>query len=154
MAILYHKKVIKSSCLLNPLDLKLELEKNRKQIYNDNERGIFDYETDSYVKEKNESSSSEEIRETIGNKDVRTNRRRLKYDSELDNSSFSLKQKQLNIILKNNPVNDDYHTWIRNIEDIKTFEETLQDSDYKEYYESTGTRTNFSGIRQKLKWMK
>lgn len=132
MAILYHKKVIKSSCLLNPLDLKLELEKNRKQIYNDNERGIFDYETDSYVKEKNESSSSEEIRETIGNKDVRTNRRRLKYDSELDNSSFSLKQKQLNIILKNNPVNDDYHTWIRNIEDIKTFEETLQDSDYKE----------------------
>lgn len=132
MAILYHKKVIKSSCLLNPLDLKLELEKNRKQIYNDNERGIFDYETDSYVKEKNESSSSEEIRETIGNKDVRTNRRRLKYDSELDNSSFSLKQKQLNIILKNNPVNDDYHTWIRNIEDIKTLEETLQDSDYKE----------------------
>ena len=149
MAILYHKKVIKSSCLLNPLDLKLELEKNRKQIYNDNERGIFDYETDSYVKEKNESSSSEEIRETIGNKDVRTNRRRLKYDSELDNSSFSLKQKQLNIILKNNPVNDDYHTWIRNIEDIKTLEETLQDSDYKENYKSTGTRTNFSGIRQK-----
>ena len=149
MAILYHKKVIKSSCLLNPLDLKLELEKNRKQIYNDNERGIFDYETDSYVKEKNERSSSEEIRETIGNKDVRTNRRRLKYDSELDNSSFSLKQKQLNIILKNNPVNDDYHTWIRNIEDIKTLEETLQDSDYKENYKSTGTRTNFSGIRQK-----
>ena len=73
----------------------------------------------------------------------------LKYDSELNNSSFSLKQKQLNIILKNNPVNDDYHTWIRTIEDIKTFEETLQDSDYKEYYESTGTRTNFSGIRQK-----
>ena len=141
--------MIKSSCLLNPLDLKLELEKNRKQIYNDNERGIFDYETDSYVKEKNERSSSEEIRETIGNKDVRTNRRRLKYDSELDNSSFSLKQKQLNIILKNNPVNDDYHTWIRNIEDIKTLEETLQDSDYKENYKSTGTRTNFSGIRQK-----
>ena len=60
-----------------------------------------------------------------------------------------MKQKQLNIILKNNPVNDDYHTWIRTIEDIKTFEETLQDSDYKEYYESTGTRTNFSDIRQK-----
>ena len=49
MAILYHKKVIKSSCLLNPLDLKLELEKNRKQIYNDNERGIFDYETGKYA---------------------------------------------------------------------------------------------------------
>lgn len=75
----------------------------------------------------------------------------LKYDSELDNSSFSLKQKQLDIILKHNPVQDDYHTWIRNINDIKTLEETLQDSDYKKYYESTGTRTNFSGIRQKLK---
>lgn len=68
---------------------------------------------------------------------------------ELDNSSFSLKQKQLDIILKHNPVQDGYHTWIRTIEDIKTFEETLQDSDYKKYYESTGTRTNFSGIRQK-----
>lgn len=58
---------------------------------------------------------------------------------ELDNSSFSLnkhKQKQLDIILKNNPVHDDYHTWIRNIDDVKTFEETLQDSDYKEYYEA------------------
>ena len=75
----------------------------------------------------------------------------LKYDSELDNSSFSLKQKQLDIILKHNPVQDDYHTWIRNINDIKTLEETLQDSDYKEYYESTGTRTNFSDIRQKTK---
>ena len=47
-----------------------------------------------------------------------------------------MKQKQLNIILKNNPVNDDYHTWIRTIEDMKIFEETLQDSDYKEYYEA------------------
>ena len=60
-----------------------------------------------------------------------------------------MKQKQLDIILKHNPVQDNYHTWIRNIEDIKTLEETLQDSDYKENYKSTGTRTNFSGIRQK-----
>lgn len=55
---------------------------------------------------------------------------------ELDNSSFSLKQKQLEIIKNNNPVEDDYHTWIRNIDDIKTFEETLEDEDYKEYYEA------------------
>ena len=54
---------------------------------------------------------------------------------ELDNSSFSLKQKQLEIIQNNNPVQDDYHTWIRTIDDIKTFEETLEDVDYKEYYE-------------------
>ena len=55
---------------------------------------------------------------------------------ELDNSSFSLKQKQLEIIKNNNPAEDDYHTWIRNIDDIKTFEETLEDEDYKEYYEA------------------
>lgn len=52
---------------------------------------------------------------------------------ELDNSSFSFKQKQLNIIKENNPVNDDYHTWIRNVEDIKTLEETINDSDYIGY---------------------
>lgn len=55
-------------------------------------------------------------------------------------SSFSLpennfKQQQLEIIEKNNPVNDDYHTWIRSIEDIKTLEETLQDSEWAEYEE-------------------
>lgn len=57
----------------------------------------------------------------------------------LDNSSFSLqehKQKQVDIVLKNNPVYDDLHTWIRNVDDVKTFEETLQDNDYKEYYEA------------------
>ena len=52
---------------------------------------------------------------------------------ELDNSSFSFKQKQLDIIKNNNPVNDDYHTWIRNVEDIKTLEETINDSDYIGY---------------------
>lgn len=52
---------------------------------------------------------------------------------ELDNSSFSFKQKQLDIIKNNNFVNDDYHTWIRNVEDIKTLEETINDSDYIDY---------------------
>lgn len=54
---------------------------------------------------------------------------------ELDNSSFSLKQKQLDIILKNNPVHDDYHTWIRSVDDIKTLEETLNDGDWTDYDE-------------------
>ncbi len=47
-----------------------------------------------------------------------------------------MKQNQLEIIKNNNPAEDDYHTWIRNIDDIKTFEETLNDSDYKEYFEA------------------
>lgn len=57
---------------------------------------------------------------------------------ELENSSFYLekyKQKQLDIIKSNNPVNDDYHTWIRNVEDIKTLEETINDSDWSGYDE-------------------
>lgn len=45
------------------------------------------------------------------------------------------KQKQLDIIKNNNPVNDDYHTWIRNVEDIKTLEETINDSDWIGYDE-------------------
>ena len=45
------------------------------------------------------------------------------------------KQKQLEIIKNNNPVNDDYHTWIRNVEDIKTLEETINDSDWSDYDE-------------------
>lgn len=45
------------------------------------------------------------------------------------------KQKQLEIILKHNPANDDYHTWIRKVDDIKTLEETLVDSDFVDYEE-------------------
>ena len=54
---------------------------------------------------------------------------------ELGNSSFNLKEKQLNIILKENPMLDDYHTGIRKVEDIKTLQEMLQDSDYEGYDE-------------------
>ena len=35
------------------------------------------------------------------------------------------KQKQLEIIQKNNKMQDDYHTGIRTVEDIKTLEETI-----------------------------
>jgi len=37
------------------------------------------------------------------------------------------------IILENNPCYDDYHTWIRELSDIKTFEETFLDDDYIGY---------------------
>ena len=47
---------------------------------------------------------------------------------EIANNS-SLKDKQLAIINKYNPMRDDYHTGIRKIEDIKTFEETLDDDE-------------------------
>ena len=39
------------------------------------------------------------------------------------------KQKQLDIIQKSNPMTDDYHTGIRNINDIKTFAEAMNDEE-------------------------
>lgn len=40
-----------------------------------------------------------------------------------------MKEKQLKMIIENNPMQDDYHTGIRTVEDIKSFEEVLQDKD-------------------------
>lgn len=51
------------------------------------------------------------------------------------NIEVSLKQRQNEIIQNSNPVNDAYHTWIRNVEDIKTLEETINDSDWIDYDE-------------------
>jgi predicted nucleotidyltransferase len=56
-----------------------------------------------------------------------------------DNSSIILpknhKQQQLEIVLESNPMQDDYHTGIRELEDIKTLSETLQDKDWADYDE-------------------
>lgn len=45
------------------------------------------------------------------------------------------KQKQLDVIKKNNPAEDDVHTWIRSVDDIKTFQETLKDDEWKGWEE-------------------
>lgn len=45
------------------------------------------------------------------------------------------KQQQLEIIQKHNPAPNDINTWIRDVNDIKTLEETLSDSDYVDYEE-------------------
>ena len=45
---------------------------------------------------------------------------------------FNHKQRQLDIILNANPAFNDYSTWIRTADDIRTFEETLSDGDYEE----------------------
>lgn len=56
------------------------------------------------------------------------------------NKKFSLKederkQKQLEVIQKSNPVEDDYHTWIRSTDDIHTFREALNDPEWADYDE-------------------
>lgn len=45
------------------------------------------------------------------------------------------KQQQLEIIQKHNPAPNDINTWIRDVNDIKTLRETLQDDDYVDYDE-------------------
>ncbi len=60
-------------------------------------------------------------------------------ESENNSDSINLlknrKQKQLELIKKYNPMQDDYHTGIRNIDDIKTLKETLKDNDWADYDE-------------------
>lgn len=54
------------------------------------------------------------------------------YEELEESSSFNLqknKEKQLEIILKTNPMQDEYHTGIRTVEDIKTFEEVINDDE-------------------------
>lgn len=49
---------------------------------------------------------------------------------ELDSADFSIKadkQKQLDIINRTNPAPDDYHTWVRTIDDIKTLQEAVDE---------------------------
>ena len=71
---------------------------------------------------------------------------------ELDNSSFSLKEKQLEIIKKENPMLDDYHTGIRTIDDIKTPEEAFktkidedEDYSYPDFTQEDGEKALESG---------
>lgn len=85
--------------------------------------------------EISDSMDSNNLETTEGDTYNRSLRSESRGREGLDNSSFSLKQKQLDIILKNNPVYDDYHTWIRSIDDIKTLEETLNDGDWADYDE-------------------
>lgn len=41
----------------------------------------------------------------------------------------SIKEQQLKIIQENNPMNDDYHVGIRTVDDIKTFDEVIDDDE-------------------------
>lgn len=103
------------------------IDKNKNKWYSLNE-----VEQDA---QENNTISSQNVSENIYS---RGKLGRNTKGQELENSSFYLekyKQKQLDIIKGNNPVNDDYHTWIRNVEDIKTLEETINDSDWSDYDE-------------------
>lgn len=56
-----------------------------------------------------------------------------KYSLKEDSDKY--KERQLSIIEQYNPAPDSYHTWIRNTDDIKTFDEALSDDEYADYNE-------------------
>ena len=83
--------------------------------------------------EKNLSANTKAIIEDILNK--------LESALELKESfaPSDLKQKQLEVILKSNPAPDSYHTWVRTIDNILTFEEALEQDEYKEDFDPSFT---------------
>ena len=66
-----------------------------------------------------------------------------KYNGLLQNSVQIRKQAQFKVISESNPAPNEYQTWIRKTEDIKTFEETLKDSDW-EGWEQNGFDESYS----------
>ena len=57
------------------------------------------------------------------------------YSTQEEGKNTTDKQKQLEIINLNNPAPNEYSTWVRSEDDIKTFEETLHDPEWAEYDE-------------------
>lgn len=105
-------------------------EKNRS---NDNDEGVKSHDTiDTSI--TSITDSKENVNTTKYS--MQNNKNNVK---NLKDSSFSFaqnhKQEQLNVIQEANPMTDDYHTGIRKVEDIKTLQETLQDSDWSDYDE-------------------
>ena len=66
-------------------------------------------------KEEAKADTKAEVEQTTGTEPV----------EEVDKH----KEEQLDIINKSNPIHDEYHTGVRNVDDIKTFEEAVSDSD-------------------------
>lgn len=58
-----------------------------------------------------------------------------KKGTKTSNSAENVKKKQLEIINKHNPAPNTYNTWVRSVDDIKTFEEALADDEIAEYDE-------------------
>ena len=101
----------------------------------------YDSNTGKYTDQGNISNQEEKIMSTLG---LNPNQIKL-ITNQNPTNSYSIndgqtqtndtKQQQLEIIKKHNPAPNDINTWIRNVNDIKTLGETLEDSDYADYEE-------------------
>lgn len=86
--------------------------------------GSFGRSTDAYIALDPEQVKNASNQNPTSDPDIRYS---LKEDER--------KQKQLEVIRKSNPVEDDYHTWIRSTDDIHTFREALNDPEWADYDE-------------------
>lgn len=89
------------------------------------------------LNKSNIPQSNKNVKSDISNNSISNNNKNdTKYSlSDKVKNEEELKEKQYKIIESVNPAEDEYHTWIRNSEDIKTFEETLNDPDWIDYRE-------------------
>lgn len=86
--------------------------------------------------ENEDSSRIPTVNDIVEQERTKSNSSNINLPPVKTDGNFNLKEAQNKIIQESNPVEDELHTWIRSVNDIKTFEETLEDSDYKEYYEA------------------
>ena len=149
----YKNKLYNSSkgVTLNEIEKNIKTTENANQIDNINGTRNESRTTTRDDKIYNDIQKKEDRKNNNRTSTISKNGRNIK---ELENSSFfntkyslsneKLKQQQLDIIRKYNPMTDEVHTGIRNIEDIKTFEETLQDPDWSEYVDK-GFAPDYTG---------
>ena len=119
---------------------EVELKKLQEQLANIQNQNA-NAEVIDIINPTNVNNNTQESVPTVQDIVNMENRQKSNIDLPIFNNSnsnveLSLKEQQNSIIQNSNPVGDDYHTWIRSADDIKTFEETLNDSDYKEYFEA------------------
>lgn len=81
----------------------------------------------------------------------------MKHIIDVINENNVDKQKQLNIILKHNPADDNDmpgHTWIRSIKDILTYEEALKEFGWFEEEQNITPDFKIQDIKNALKYNK
>ena len=111
---------------------EIKNEYRRYRISNDSmSRGKSNNRNDQFsnrqIRREESSNPRGNLKQNSGNESI------INKESENNSDSFNLqKNKQLDIIKNNNPMQDEYHTGIRKLEDIKTLQEAIEDSDYKD----------------------
>lgn len=77
------------------------------------------------------NSLEEQVVDTVWNKIQKERAKNLEKNlvNKLNLQQFASKQEQMDIINETNPMRDDYHTGIRNVNDIKTWDEAIEDEE-------------------------